>query len=1718
MRDTGGYQNNCRTKLFSIFFSLILSLQFSAATGQCDAVIGSNLAVLEGCEVFTVQFYDQSTNVQSRSWDFGDGTPPSNAQNPIRSFNAGTGDTTYIVELTITCASGTSTAQEIVKVFAKPKVDFSTDKLTACAITDSICFDNRSDYHSMNVYTWNFGDGTVSGDLEPCKTYSTPGKYEVSLTVMNEHECRASYIMTDSINVEPVPSTAFSVSSYEGCVPFTISFDNITDTIGNLLSEWTWEFGDGTPDVYEYEAAPHTFTSPGEYTIRLAATNTLGCSNYSTQNITVKPSPVASFMTSAPECQNDFTTVEFTGSYISSPAFMWDFDEPATVMGSGEGPYSIKWSDAGNKDISLTIDDNGCSSLFSEKIEVTPIAKVYLHISASRDTICSGESITFTASPLNFLNYSFYLNSTLVQSSKSNFYESDGFNNGDIIYVKITDANGCSEIISDTVTITVRPTPVVTLGSSLSNDTACINEPVIFTASPAGFDDYLFLINNTEAQTGAGNTYTSSTLANQDRVNVLATHNGCTSLPSNTKKIAIKDALSPPDAYCGTATPNSIQFAWDSVPGATEYQISIDNGPFQTASSGVLGLYHDMGGLPESEEHTIRVKATDSYLCGTEIVSEEVKCAAKNCTAIEFDLDNKNREACENETINLSIDNISIPNYSISWDGDATAATTDYTLPAVSNVVIPVTVTNDDEPVCPAVTKSFVINVTPKVDLELHSSEPGHHICGDEEITFSIFPQNLDQYQLYDNGELIESGTFSSYTVNDIIDGHAYYATATDNACYLISDTVQMTVTEPIDAPVVSFESSTENSVTFSWEPVPGATGYLVSRDDENFVFPSSGNTGLLHTIHSLNPGDAVSLTALALSDGICGNSEISLPAFGYAEICDTIRFNIQNKHSICLGDSVLLKITDLSINNYDIYWGSLPPNRRSTMWIKPPEDTIVRVTVKNRNQPFCAGATKYVAIKVSKRPATLTLSSSDADNVVCFGDQVIFTGAPGGYDTYEFFEYSALVQQGPFNTLTINAMKDFYSFRARAINRECEGEFSNTIETVVEKPLIQPVVNCGNTSETTISFVWDSVPEALNYTVSIDGQPYITASSGADGFIHEMSGLNAGDSATIMVMAMGSTECVTSLPSQQVTCYAQDCGIITFDIDPYHDVCENSDVNLELTNINIPDYSVSWNSEPYGSSTSSVLTATADTTVTVSLRDNNQPVCPTTEKTVVIDVRNTVPVTLTSNAANNTICTGEDLRLEVMPNTFERYVFMEGAVTLQDGINNFFMSTDIQSDLTIKADVYQNGCLTTTNTIATTVITPAAVTLTASESGSACREEEVVFTATPGFDTYQFNNGSFILEETDQNVTGLQINDTEITVTAIDENGCMSVSSDTIKFTIKELPEVLITCSTDTICFGEFASYNAFPEDLVSFTFFRNIDPVQSSAGSFFSTDLLREGDVVSVVGTDADGCSSKPITSSYPVILPYPDYTIGARADGVCLSDSVEIFLETAGKDPKYSFYWSTGETADTITIRPTTTANFSLYYSDGICNNIRIDSKTIEVDRETPPIAYAGEDVIICIGDSIMLEAEGGRTAVWSPATGLDNPESYTPWAGPPDTTMYTVTVTNSYCKSQDSVLVIIDLCLEGLTKPVPQIISPNGDNINDYWEIEHIDYFQGNSLKIFNRWGNEVYSASPYLNGWHGQSNKGIDLPDGTYYYILKLGNGTEEETGYVIIHR
>ena len=80
-----------------------------------------------------------------------------------------------------------------------------------------------------------------------------------------------------------------------------------------------------------------------------------------------------------------------------------------------------------------------------------------------------------------------------------------------------------------------------------------------------------------------------------------------------------------------------------------------------------------------------------------------------------------------------------------------------------------------------------------------------------------------------------------------------------------------------------------------------------------------------------------------------------------------------------------------------------------------------------------------------------------------------------------------------------------------------------------------------------------------------------------------------------------------------------------------------------------------------------------------------------------------------------------------------------------------------------------------------------------------------------------------------------------------------------------------------------------------------------------------------------------------------------------------------------------------------------------------------------------------------------------------------------------------------------------------------ISPNGDGINDAVYINCIGDYPNNTLEVYDRYGNEVFAVSGYDNTWTGTGNNG-DLPKGTYFYILDLGDGTEVRKGWIQIIR
>ena len=103
---------------------------------------------------------------------------------------------------------------------------------------------------------------------------------------------------------------------------------------------------------------------------------------------------------------------------------------------------------------------------------------------------------------------------------------------------------------------------------------------------------------------------------------------------------------------------------------------------------------------------------------------------------------------------------------------------------------------------------------------------------------------------------------------------------------------------------------------------------------------------------------------------------------------------------------------------------------------------------------------------------------------------------------------------------------------------------------------------------------------------------------------------------------------------------------------------------------------------------------------------------------------------------------------------------------------------------------------------------------------------------------------------------------------------------------------------------------------------------------------------------------------------------------------------------------------------------------------------------------------------------------------------------------------------------------DIMLDRCGLVIPKGVSPNGDGDNDEWVIQGIEQYPANSVKIYNRWGNLVYEAKGYNNGdivWSGQAEgalrlSGDEVTEGSYFYVIELGEGSKPLGGYVVVKR
>jgi len=292
----------------------------------------------ENCLNDVTAFTDNSSGsgntIAQWFWDFGDGSPIDNTQNPTHFYaTAGAKTIKHWVKTNVSCYSDTATST--VTINPLPTVNY-TYTAPSCE-TRVISFTDASVANAGNLlsWKWDFGDGSpVDNTQNPTHTFANAGTYPVKLTVTTTKGC--INIVTKTVVINPRPLAGFITP--EVCLSDTYAqfLDSSKVALPATISAWQWNFGDpnvtvANPNTSTLQNPTHSYTAVGPYNIELIASSSTGCKDTLHQTLIVNGSfPVANFTIINPNnlCANDSVAIieastVFPGS-ITKVEIYWD--------------------------------------------------------------------------------------------------------------------------------------------------------------------------------------------------------------------------------------------------------------------------------------------------------------------------------------------------------------------------------------------------------------------------------------------------------------------------------------------------------------------------------------------------------------------------------------------------------------------------------------------------------------------------------------------------------------------------------------------------------------------------------------------------------------------------------------------------------------------------------------------------------------------------------------------------------------------------------------------------------------------------------------------------------------------------------------------------------------------------------------------------------------------------------------------------------------------------------------------------------------------------------------------------------------------------------------------------------------------------------------------------------------------------------------------------
>lgn len=537
------------------------------------------------------------------------------------------------------------------------------------------------------------------------------------------------------------------------------------------------------------------------------------------------------------------------------------------------------------------------------------------------------------------------------------------------------------------------------------------------------------------------------------------------------------------------------------------------------------------------------------------------------------------------------------------------------------------------------------------------------------------------------------------------------------------------------------------------------------------------------------------------------------------------------------------------------------------------------------------------------------------------------------------------------------------------------------------------------------------------------------------------------------------------------------------------------------------------------------------------------------TSNSITMNVNIGFPASVSIAAAQNNVCAGTVVNFTATPvNGGATPVYQWQINGINAGTNSaaFSSSTLINVDeVTCKMTSTSSSCAVPSTVTSNNITMVVNATLSASVSivpsqNNVCEGTAVTFTVTPvnggasplyqwqvngvnaGTNSATFSSSTFVNGD---KVTCL------MTSNAICATPVVSTSNIiTLGINPYVTPSVSIVSSADNICPGESIIFTATAlNGGVTPSYQWQVNGVNKGTNSaVYASTTFVNGDVVRCIVTSNATCTTIPTATSTNVVvnvnLPVSPFVTIASANNICYGTTV-TFTATptnGGSSPVYQWLLNGNPVGTNSNKFVKSNLNNNDIVSCRLTSNIHcaipviVTSNSITMVINPLPVIDGGGNKIIEKGNSVQLNATSSDNIAditWSPSAGLNSVKILNPTARPDKTTLYTLTVKSAEgCTSTSNVQVTVQVHIT-----IPNTFTPNNDGVNDKWEIGNLADYPNADLKVFNRWGAEVYRSSGNVNAWDGTRN-GKPLPVGTYYYIIKLEKNAIPISGYIALLR